>query len=312
MCSTDAPISLSDLATTPGGSWSGVGVIDGSFNPNTGVSSLVTYTIGTGTCARSEEHEITVHQTPNADAGPDIALCGFDVEVNALPTGSGTWTANGDVQITAAGSPSTMVSVSEPGSHPLTWTVIENGCSASDTVVITFHDPAIGLTVDAGPDQVLEAVTSTQVEAIVPEGVSVNWSVLTGTGSIAQAQAPGTLVEGLSTGLNRLLVQATLGECPAGNDTLLIEVKDFFIPAGFSPNADGVNDLFVITGMDNYPGSALHVFNRWGQEVYGHDSYDNSWDGTSRSGSSLPDDTYFYLLDLSETGSYNGYIVIKR
>ena len=274
---------------------------------------MVTYTVGNEACAQTETHQITVTMTPDADAGPDLALCGLEVEMSAfLMTGSGIWSGNGDLLIASPGDPATTISVTEPGAHTLTWTVAENGCSASDEVIITFHDPAIGLSVDAGPDQVLEAVNSTTIEAIIPDGVSVTWSLLSGTAVIEEPGMPATMIGSLSTGTTLLLVRATLGECPAGSDTLRIDMKDFFIPEGFSPNADGVNDLFVITGMGNYPGSGLHVFNRWGQEVYGHDSYDNTWDGSARNGKDLPNDTYFYTLNLGDAGSYNGYIVIKR
>lgn len=229
-----------------------------------------------------------------------------------LVSGTGTWTTGSAVLISAPNIDSSLVSAAQAGTYTLTWTVVQDGCSASDTALVTFHDPVVGLIVNAGPDQTLEVNTSTMIEAEVPEGVSVNWSVISGAGIFAQADAPTTQVEELALGLNVILIHATLGECPAGSDTLRIEVKDFFVPAGFSPNADGVNDQFVITGMAQYPGSRLLVFNRWGQKVYDNASYDNSWDGRGENGTDLPDDTYFYTLNLNGDDTYNGYIVIKR
>jgi hypothetical protein len=38
---------------------------------------------------------------------------------------------------------------------------------------------------------------------------------------------------------------------------------DFNIPEGFSPNGDGINDLFVIRGILNYPNNTFVVYNRW-------------------------------------------------
>ncbi len=314
VCSNDPSISLTGLATVQGGAWSGVGVFGTSFYPGavTG-SSLVTYTIGTGDCARSETHQIVVNMAPIADAGTDRSVCGFETTMNAhLVSGTGTWTTGSAVLISAPNIDSSLVSAAQAGTYTLTWTVVQDGCSASDTALVTFHDPVVGLIVNAGPDQTLEVNTSTMIEAEVPEGVSVNWSVISGAGIFAQADAPTTQVEELALGLNVILIHATLGECPAGSDTLRIEVKDFFVPAGFSPNADGVNDQFVITGMAQYPGSRLLVFNRWGQKVYDNASYDNSWDGRGENGTDLPDDTYFYTLNLNGDDTYNGYIVIKR
>ena len=80
-------------------------------------------------------------------------------------------------------------------------------------------------------------------------------------------------------------------------------IVDFFIPEGFSPNGDGVNDLFVIRGIQNYPNNSFLIYNRWGNKVFEAKPYQNNWDGKSDfglilSGDELPIGTYFYLLDL--------------
>ncbi len=74
------------------------------------------------------------------------------------------------------------------------------------------------------------------------------------------------------------------------------------IPDGFSPNGDGVNDYFVIPGIQNFPQNKLVVYNRWGSEIYNATGYENSWDGTSNKkgamGDPLAAGTYFYVLTL--------------
>jgi gliding motility-associated-like protein len=79
-------------------------------------------------------------------------------------------------------------------------------------------------------------------------------------------------------------------------------ISDFFIPEGFSPNNDGINDLFVLRGIENYPINSIKIFNRWGTQVYDAIGYKNKWDGKSTMGFSiggdeLPVSTYFYLFD---------------
>ena len=77
-----------------------------------------------------------------------------------------------------------------------------------------------------------------------------------------------------------------------------------FVPEGFSPNGDGVNDQLVILGLRLYPKNELSVFNRWGHEVYRQESYNNDWNGRSQSSltlgtnNPLPRGTYYYVLDL--------------
>lgn len=67
------------------------------------------------------------------------------------------------------------------------------------------------------------------------------------------------------------------------------------IPNVFTPNGDGFNDYFEIDGVENYPGSRLVVFNRWGKKVFESDNYNsgNLWDGKNN-----PDGVYYYLFYL--------------
>jgi gliding motility-associated-like protein len=51
-----------------------------------------------------------------------------------------------------------------------------------------------------------------------------------------------------------------------------------FIPDGFSPNGDGVNDNLVITHTASTR-IDLEVYNRWGVQVYKSSDYKNDWDG---------------------------------
>lgn len=61
------------------------------------------------------------------------------------------------------------------------------------------------------------------------------------------------------------------------------------IPNIFTPNGDGVNDLFVINGIENCEKSTLIVKDHTGRTVLQSQHYENNWDGNN-----LPDGTYFY------------------
>jgi len=95
------------------------------------------------------------------------------------------------------------------------------------------------------------------------------------------------------------------------------EEAPFLIPQGFSPNGDGVNDQFVIVGLDQFPDNALTIFNRWGNKVFEQKPYDNNWGGEDAVGSFslgsgvLPEGTYFYILTL-EGDESSGYIYLNR
>lgn len=98
----------------------------------------------------------------------------------------------------------------------------------------------------------------------------------------------------------------------------VVTVADFFIPDGFSPNGDGINDLFVIRGILSYPNNSFVIFNRWGNRVFEASPYQNTWDGRSTigvriGGDELPVGTYFYVLDLKNGSAiYKGTIYLNR
>lgn len=96
--------------------------------------------------------------------------------------------------------------------------------------------------------------------------------------------------------------------CPPASAVFVVEVIDceIMIPNIFTPNADGTNDRFEIPGIENFPGSRMIIYNRWGKVVYESDSYGfpmpvGYWDGKHyKSGRRVDDGVYFYELVLSK------------
>ena len=87
---------------------------------------------------------------------------------------------------------------------------------------------------------------------------------------------------------------------------MLTEPMVLEMPTGYSPNGDGLNDFFVVHGIDAYPNNNLSIFNRWGNLVFVADGYHNIWNGQNNSGQPLPDGTYFAVLTIN-----GGEIVLK-
>ncbi|WP_298504468.1 gliding motility-associated C-terminal domain-containing protein [uncultured Maribacter sp.] len=81
----------------------------------------------------------------------------------------------------------------------------------------------------------------------------------------------------------------------------------------FTPNGDGINDSWVIPGIDNYPNSNVKVYNRWGHEVFATESYKNDWNGKYKSNSEkLPAGSYLYVIDLGNgTAPLRGWMFIN-
>ena len=70
------------------------------------------------------------------------------------------------------------------------------------------------------------------------------------------------------------------------------------IPNVFSPNGDGMNDVYRVGGISNPCDDQLTVsiFNRWGKEVYKSEKPDFEWDGKNKSGKEVASGTYFVVI----------------
>lgn len=95
-------------------------------------------------------------------------------------------------------------------------------------------------------------------------------------------------------------------------DLCLSELPDG-IPNGVTPNEDGTNDTWDIPYIWYFTKNNLKIYNRWSNLVFEEDGYQGTWKGTRNNGNSLPDGTYFYVLDLGNgRDPYLGYIIIHR
>ncbi|MDT3402200.1 CshA/CshB family fibrillar adhesin-related protein [Mucilaginibacter terrae] len=81
------------------------------------------------------------------------------------------------------------------------------------------------------------------------------------------------------------------------------------IPNLFTPNGDGINDVFEIRGLDKFSQNELIIVNRWGNEVFHQSNYRNTWTGEG-----LNEGTYYYILKVKTTDwqVLKGYITLMR
>ncbi|MCG8573581.1 MAG: gliding motility-associated C-terminal domain-containing protein, partial [Flavobacteriales bacterium] len=313
LCRSSEILNLADLITgTEGGTFSGIGVVNDSlFNPfisGTGTHSI-TYTVGGGSCAESLTKTITILEDPTAYAGVNSESCGLDAQLAATSNSPGIWTASSTAIFSGETDPNSSVDVVEYGTHIFYWSVDQSGvCSAVDSVEITFFEQPIA---DAGPDQQLNFIFETEMDATIPTGNSGQWKLESGGGNIWNDADMNTSIDQLELGPNQFSWTVENGPCPAHTDEVIIMINSVFIPEAITPNGDGKNDLFEIKGIESHP-NTVKIFNRWGQTVYEITNYQNDWGGTDASGNPLPNDTYFYIITIGETLNYNGHLLIKK
>ncbi|MGC1473356.1 MAG: gliding motility-associated C-terminal domain-containing protein [Psychroserpens sp.] len=95
--------------------------------------------------------------------------------------------------------------------------------------------------------------------------------------------------------------------CVVGSVTC--DRSNLIISKAVTPNGDGVNDAFAISGVDSTCGFTyeVQIFNRWGAKIYDNSNYQNDWQGTTSSGSIgssgvVPTGTYYYILTINNSG----------
>ena len=90
------------------------------------------------------------------------------------------------------------------------------------------------------------------------------------------------------------------------SDSILVKTvcndKNYFVPNTFSPNGDGVNDIFYPRGTNLYNIQSMRVFNRWGQLVFERRNFPSNspsdgWDGRFN-GRPAPGDAYVYIMEV--------------
>jgi gliding motility-associated-like protein len=106
-----------------------------------------------------------------------------------------------------------------------------------------------------------------------------------------------------------------LGECGSDTTTKIVTSTieyDFY--NGFSPNGDGKNDYWNIPILDYFAENNVTIINRWGNEVWITENYDNlinRFEGKNVNGDELSDGTYFYILEYNNEEK-RGWVFIKR
>ncbi len=90
----------------------------------------------------------------------------------------------------------------------------------------------------------------------------------------------------------------------------IIDCPQIEISNVFTPNGDGINDLFRV----NLSGNALQnfkidIYDRWGLLMFTSTSINNKWDGRTTAGLKVVEGTYFYIVELNGT-QYKGHVMV--
>lgn len=194
--------------------------------------------------------------------------CGAPVTVNAGIFDEYKW---------SSGSTTALDTIRQPGKY---WVWAANGCSA---LADTFH----AFTVD----------TTTVPFSIDDEVIKCNQPVIIQL-PMFESYIWWNGEDGSSIAINdegQYWVTVS-NHCGVYTDTFSVTDEGcLFVPDAFSPNGDGLNDVFKPRGIINSDGYSLRIYNRWGQPVFTTTDMNAGWDG-------------MHGASLADLGVYNWYI----
>jgi gliding motility-associated-like protein len=109
------------------------------------------------------------------------------------------------------------------------------------------------------------------------------------------------------------IIEVTNGLGCSTQDTMMVRLyRPPVFPNAFSPNGDGINDVWRVAHLDTYSSAKVEVFNRYGQAVFSSTGYNKPWDGTT-GGKALPVGVYYYVIHLGVVPQpLTGWITLLR
>jgi len=106
-----------------------------------------------------------------------------------------------------------------------------------------------------------------------------------------------------------LAVMNALGCVDTVTYTIVVnDVDSLSIPNIITPDGNGQNDIFVISGLPS--GSYVAIYNRWGQKLFETKNYLNNWDARTSAGDKVVNGTYYYVIQDPSGNEYTGPLTV--
>ncbi len=277
-------------------SGTGAGPIDLQWD-TTGIKTILLQVEETGCSSSTEQQNVEVLPTPIAgfSATPNEGC--EPLEVDFTDTSSNT---SGFVTYdwhfgNAGGSttPSPTITFNKEGSYPVSLLVTSDGDCKSfverTDYIRVYDSPTATFTADPLETVLEQATIQFSNNSVSTDTLIYNWNFDDGSSS-NNANPNHTYTE--TGSYNVLLTVVTDNGCEDTYTTEITVHPDFavFIPNAFTPNGDGLNDVFEVKGV-GVKTYQLQIYSRWGEQLYESDNLENKWDAAN-----VPAGTYVYVI----------------
>ncbi len=246
-------------------------------------------------CSGTDTIRVNVLHKPIANAGNDTVICNntYAVLNGSVSNSSGSvnylWTPSADVQNPNAARTLVYPKTIRPVRYRLQ--VTDNyGCNFKvfDDVIVTMHGPVPAF---AGNDTI--AALGLPHQLMGSGGIQYSWSPAHSLND-PLIRNPFTILQNDTRFY--LTVTDELG-C-VGTSSVLVKVfkgPTYYVPNAFTPNGDGINDIFKAIAPGIKQTFYFKVFNRWGREMFNTQNITKGWDG-NYNGEPQPTSVYVWII----------------
>jgi gliding motility-associated-like protein len=255
-----------------------------------------------------------------ANAGPeDTLVCfGDSLTLTGISSGAINPSISWDLLGTSLSSNSTLNYTFEDSTttiYDFVFVVSEQICTVQDSIKIIVAPLPI---VDAGNDADLSLGTLFDLGGTPtgPINSSYIWTPITNFIFESDSTNENPEIEFNSSEI--YIVYVTDSNGCINSDTIKVNlIPDIVAPSAFSPNGDGINDIWIIEIPEQFTNVTVRVYNRWGSIVYDRAQVGgDNWSGNGNNNKLLPVGTYYYVIEYidfdGKKNNVNGPITIIR
>jgi large repetitive protein len=281
-------------------SWSGGGGSGSSITVSPTTTTSYTVTGTTSGCSSTAVGVVTVNNcsVPVANfSGTPTSMCQAgcanftDLSTNS-PT-SWSWSFPGASPSTSTLQNPSNICYSANGSYDVT--LIATNASGSDTLTMTgYITVGAPVTVNITGNLLITSCEQTELTAVPTDG-TYSWGP-----AATLSSNSGATVTASPTETTQYYVTYTSPDGCTDSDTATVVVEDintYFLPTGFTPNNDGINDEVHLhgRGIDYF---TLRIFDRIGEKVFESTDLEKGWNGRLH-GLPMNDGVFVYTLDIT-------------
>ncbi len=245
-----------------------------------------------GTCSDETLYQVNLMASPVVEFEAIVPICLNigNIQMEAKETGglSGSfiYTGNG---VSSSGLFDPLAA--GVGTHLITATFTAvNGCTDTKTQNITVYPIP---SVFAGDDIYILAGGEKKLEATAKGiGMTYKWSPAIG---LDRADVLNPTASPEKDIIYTLTVTSNQG-CMVSDQVYVHVLENVNAPNSFSPNGDGVNDVWNVKYLDTYPKATVEIFNRNGERIFFSNGYPVPFDGNYKN-QALPVGTYYYIIN---------------